>query len=88
MYGNRTAMVPKSFGEDFEIKLLYSRLGHRSYHRMNATGDITVLLERAAEGDDHARAVLIRRGAGDLERVAVREWRFSRNRFRTRLEAG
>jgi RNA polymerase sigma factor (TIGR02999 family) len=39
---------------------------------VEAAGDITVLLERAAEGDEQAHDALVRRVYGDLEKVAAR----------------
>lgn len=42
---------------------------------MEPAGDITLLLERAAEGDDAAHDALVRRVYGDLERVAARRLR-------------
>lgn len=39
---------------------------------MEPAGDITLLLERAAEGDEQAHEALVRRVYGDLEKVAAR----------------
>jgi RNA polymerase sigma factor (TIGR02999 family) len=43
-----------------------------SKHTVEPAGDITLLLERAAGGDEEAHDALVRRVYGDLEKVAAR----------------